>query len=294
MKRLILFSALSIFFSTISAQTNTWISANGDWSNSNKWSLNHVPNANEDVVIPAGSDVNLNMDGYTKSITTHGNAIFNIPDGAGTKLSFTNASSFSADSTFNWGFGTLSGGGTLTLMGNTFLISANSKYITEGTILMNIGTIAIQGTGSLLISDGILTNTASGVINLQTPYGNIDYDGAGSHVFNNEGLIKRTGTGDTYISAEFHNNGGTISVEGGNLIFDTLAKYLTNGTYNVSSGSAMIFNVTAGPKATLAGTLTGVLDGDFTWMGDFSVSNSTTAIFNFTGNSGINWLDGRL
>lgn len=293
MKRLILFSALSIFFLTISAQTNTWISANGNWSNSNKWSLNHVPNANEDVVIPAGSDVNLNMDGYTKSITTHGNAIFNIPDGAGTKLSFTNASSFSADSTFNWGFGTLSGGGTLTLMGNTFLISANSKLLTEGTTIINTGTIAIQGTGSLYIYDGVLTNTASGVINLQSPFGNIDYFDTGSHVFNNEGLIKRTGTGDTHISAEFHNNGGTITVEGGNLIFDFLTKYFTNGTYNVNAGSDLTFSVTpSGAESILSGTLTGVLNGDLTWLGKFSVPSAAT--FNFTGTNGVNWQDGSL
>ncbi|MDY0102045.1 MAG: T9SS type A sorting domain-containing protein [Lentimicrobium sp.] len=292
MKRLLLFSMLSLFCLTISAQTNTWISSNGDWSTASKWSLNVVPTSNHDVVIPAGAIVNLDIDGFSKSITLQGNAIFNFTDNSGHDLTFTNASSFSAGSTFNWLYGTMKGGGTLTLNGTTVLTGFQHKFVQENTTINNNGTIFYQGTGRFYLVDGTLNNGPNGVIDLQTASGNIDYSaGPGAHVFTNQGLLKRSGTGEVWVTAEFHNNGGTISVEGGNLVFNYLPKYLNNGTYNVSPGSELTFNITATDSETiLSGTLTGVLNGDLKWLGKFSVPNSAT--FNFTGNNGINWSDG--
>ncbi len=242
MKRLLFFSVLSIFYLTISAQTNTWNGNNGSWSTAAFWSLNHAPNINEDVIIPTGSTVYLDVDGFAKSITLQGNAIFNFTNNSGLDFTFTNASSFSAGSTFNWLYGFMKGGGTLTLNGTTVLTGPQHMFLRENTTLINNGTILYQGTGRFYLEDGTLNNGPNGVIDLQTASGNIDYSaGPGAHVFNNQGLLKRTGTGEVWVNAEFHNNGGTISVEGGNLVFKYLPKYLTNGTYNVSPGSELTF-----------------------------------------------------
>jgi hypothetical protein len=284
MKRLLLFSILSLFCLTISAQTNTWISSNGDWSTASKWSLNVVPTSNHDVVIPAGASINLDIDGYAKSITVQGNAIFNFTNGSGRKLSFTNASSFSAESTLNWTYGTMRGGGTLTLNGTTVFTAESHKFITEGTTIINNGILNYQGSGRLYISDGILTNASTGIIDLQTANGNIVYSETGSHIFNNEGLIRRTGSGRVDISAEFHNNGGTISVEGGTLFINGLKSYLTNGTYSVASGSTFQWNT----EIECAGTLTGAPIGEIVVStASINIPANTTANFNFTGEKGI-------
>src|SRR5690606_6602372 len=118
------------------------------------WSLNIVPNQDHDVVIPAGSTVLLNVDGNTKSITLQGNAIFNFINTSSLKLSFTNASTFSAASSFNWSGGTIKGGGTLTLNGTTVITPENTyhfKRIEENTTIINNGTLLQQGNAKILI-----------------------------------------------------------------------------------------------------------------------------------------------
>ncbi len=294
MKRLLLFSILSILCLTISAQTNTWNGNNGSWSTAAFWSLNHAPNINEDVIIPTGSTVYLDVDGFAKSITLQGNAIFNFTNNSGLDLTFTNASSFSAGSTFNWLMGTIKGGGSLTLNGTTILTTnadpSQHRFVDENTTINNNGTMLYQGNADFYLLDGTLNNNSSGIIDLQTAGGSITYsNNSGVHLFNNQGLLKRTGTGEVWVTAEFHNNGGTISVEGGNLVFNYLSKYLTNGTYNVSPGSELTFLTPADHETVLSGTLTGVLNGDLNWKCKFSVPNSAT--FNFTGNNGVNWSD---
>ncbi len=284
MKRLLLISILSIFWIAISAQTNTWTAPNGTWNTPSNWSLGQVPTPSHDVIIPTGLTVNINSNAFTKSIAVQGNAVFNIPDGGGYQLSFTNASSFSAASTLNWNYGTMGGGGTITLSGTTNFISSGNKFITEGTTIINTGTINDEGSGNIYISDGVLTNAASGVINLQTANGNINYSQTGSHIFNNEGLIKRSGTGRVDISAEFHNNGGTITVESGDLYINGLKSYLNNGIYNVAADAAFRWNT----EIECTGTLTGTPVGEIIIStASVTIPSGSTTYFNFTGNTGI-------
>src|SRR5690606_23020122 len=91
MKR-ILFLWMLCLTITSYAQTNTWTGAgaNTNWNTVANWSLNAVPTAANDVVIPTGFTVNLNVAGTTKSIVVQGSSTFNIAS----SLSFTNASSF--------------------------------------------------------------------------------------------------------------------------------------------------------------------------------------------------------
>src|SRR5690554_268095 len=296
MKQLLLFSVLSIFCLKISAQTNTWVGNNGYWETAGNWSLNLVPNQNHDVIIPTGSTVLLNVDGYTKSITLQGNAIFNFIDTSSLKLSFTNASSFSAASNFNWSGGTITGGGTLTLNGTTVITPENTYYVKriEGnTTIINNGIILQQGSADFIIKDGTIINRASGVIDLQVEGADIvRHANPLTNLIINEGTIKRTGTGRVDIEIGFENNGGTISVEGGTLRINGLSNNFTDGIYNVATGSLMEWR----GDFLLAGTLTGVLNGDIQ-CGDgalcsFNIPVGTTANFNFSGNANMFWKAG--
>lgn len=287
MKRLLLFSVLHIFCLTISAQTNTWTGsgANNNWNTSINWSLNLVPTAAQDVVIPNGFTVNLNVSGSTKSITLQGNATLNISN----SLSFTNPSSFGANTTINFSDGDLKGGGTITNNGIINFTTASSKYILENTTLANLGKINFIGTGILYINDGTINNQASGVMDLQTAGGNISYTAGATHKINNAGLIKRTTNGgDANITAELHNNGGTIAVETGSLTFNFAQIKLTGGVYNVSNNASLNWMNTV----TCEGTLTGALNGKIDWSGVVTVPAAAT--FQFSGNTGVNWTNGSL
>ena len=89
MKQLLLFSVLSIFCLTISAQTKTWIGPSGGYfSNAANWDPSGVPGSTNDVIIPTGSNVIL--DGATiKSFDIQGNSQVNMTN----TVYFTNTSS---------------------------------------------------------------------------------------------------------------------------------------------------------------------------------------------------------
>src|SRR5690606_16666796 len=125
----------------------------------------------------------------------------------------------------------------------------------------------------------------------KTENGNISYYGGDTHIVNNYGLIKRSNsTGIASIIAQLNNNNGTIVVESGVLNFSTMTKNLTDGVYNVAAGASLIWN----SQVVCAGNLTGLLNGEILWNNEVNVPTSTTATFNFTGSTGINWSDGSL
>ncbi|MGC4040666.1 MAG: T9SS type A sorting domain-containing protein [Flavobacterium sp.] len=198
---------------------------------------------------------------------------------------------FSGNGLFNWGNGSLKGGGTLN---NTGLLSMTgayygSKYIENGTTLNNTGTIRIATDWSLDITNGTLNNLPAGIIDINIAQVQILGTGTGSHIINNSGLIqKSTGTGGNALINAVVNNVGTITVQAGSLTFNNPATTFVGGTYNTSSGS-YIFN---SAPVTCSGILSGVLDGNFNWTSDIIVP--TTAAFNFTGTGLNNWASGTI
>ncbi|MCZ4320341.1 hypothetical protein O4H26_15230, partial [Aequorivita viscosa] len=198
---------------------------------------------------------------------------------------------FAGSNGVSWTSGTLDGGGTLINKNLLYLSSVNNRMIFGLTSLNNEGICEIRDSGDLYISDGIFNNQSSGVLDLQADAGNIYYSGSASRVLNNSGLIKRsTSSGDVKISTVLNNNNGTISVESGNLILESLDNNLTDGIYNVAAGSTLKW----ASNTILAGTFSGLLQGEIVWTNTVTIPTSTTAIFNFTGNSGVNWYSGIL
>jgi hypothetical protein len=114
------------------------------------WSLGVLPNSSHDVVISAGSKININQHIFVKSMTVQNNATVKLESGHNVTL--LNPSTFAAGSTFNWMFGYLKGGSTLNLNGTTNLTGGNHKFISDNTTLNNSGTLNISDVGYLYLS----------------------------------------------------------------------------------------------------------------------------------------------
>lgn len=284
MKKPLLLSILFAFSMMLFSQTNTWTgAADNNWSNVANWSLNAVPTAANDVIIPTDKTVNLNVAGATRSIIVQGNSTLNISN----DLSALNTSSFASNVTVNWPSGSFNGGGTFINDGTIIISTGGSRYIFGNSTLVNNGTVIMSGNGYFyLYGLSIFNNNDDGVIDIQSdPY--LGSDG-GSHNFLNSGLIKKTaGDGNTQFLMNLTNT-GTISVENGTLSMIDATKIFDGGVYNVSSTSALIL----GTQIEVSGLLTGVLNGPMDWTGNVSVSSAVN--FNFTGTTGVTWSSGFL
>ena len=284
MKRLLLLLLLCLGLISFAQTTWTGAGTNSNWNNTANWNTNLVPTALDDAIIPGGSSVIINVSSFVKSVVVQGTSTITMNQ----SLSFTNASSFSANTTVNWNSGSLYGGGTLTNNGSIIMNTASSRYISGATTLINNGTLTMPDGGYFYLYDtSILNNTASGTFDIQSN-AYVQYSGSG-HNFINAGLLKKSGgNGVSYFYAVLTNT-GTISVENGTLDMYYLAKNFNGGVYNVSSGSTLLVSTTG---MNISGTLTGTLDGALNWTGNLSVA--TTAKFNFTGDTGVTWSSGSL
>ena len=122
----------------VGALSNTWIGTTGAWETIANWSLNHVPTATEDVLIPdvGGAGVNQTITVSTagqlaKSITNA--EILSLPSGS---LTFTNASTSTGS--------VLISGGTLTANGS---LAAGTLSMSSG-VLNGTGAVSITAAGS--------------------------------------------------------------------------------------------------------------------------------------------------
>ncbi|WP_367276630.1 beta strand repeat-containing protein, partial [uncultured Psychroserpens sp.] len=288
MKRILLLMLLGML-STIAIAQTTWtgLGANTNWNNTDNWDTNLVPTAADDVIIPSGFTVILNVSGTVQSIDVQGNSTFEM----NSSFSFAGDSNFGPNTTINWNAGTLLGTAfTLTNQGEMNLLGNSGKSLVTGTILDNEGTMNISSTGDLFINGAstTLNNQVDGILNMKVAGGNITWAGAPG-VINNLGMIKRTdSTGEAQIITTLNNTNGTIQVEEGILSFQSSPKSFTDGTYNVFSGATLDWDV----PVTISGSLGGTLDGNMNWNSNITVADGDAADLNFSEN--FNWLVGTL
>ncbi|RKE98314.1 HYR domain-containing protein [Ichthyenterobacterium magnum] len=288
MKRFLLL--LLLLSGTIAIAQTTWtgLGANTNWNNTDNWDTNLVPTAADDVIIPTGFTVTLNVAGTVKSIDVQGTSIFDV----NTNLTFTDDSSFGPNTSINWSGGTFTSNGSTLTNDGTISILGGNVFIPASTILTNNGAIDFVGGGDIFIAtNGVLNNSISGVIDFQGDDSGISGSGGQPRLLNNEGLIK-TSYADvsdkSSIGAELINNGGTIQVEVGTLNLSSSGIELNGGVYNVFSGAALDWD----SAITISGTFTGVVDGDINWRSTANVL--TSASFNFSGNETLKWVGGNL
>ncbi len=198
---------------------------------------------------------------------------------------------FSNPTGLNWMTGNFGGNGTLTNTGILNIVGNIGKAVAGQSNLNNEGTINFNGTGSLSLGFGTptFTNSVSGVLNLNSDTSITGQQGIGTLI--NTGLIRRQQSSGIFnIDANFQNNNGIISVESGTLLLNNGNSILTDGTYNVTSGSTLEWAF----GFTTLGTLTGQLDGQINWTGNMNVDTGTEAILNFSNPTGMNWTSGGL
>lgn len=284
MKKNLLLIFCFTFFAA-EAQVNVFTGAiDTNWNNPNNWSLVTLPSPTTDVQISNGKTALLNVSANIRSIHLQGTAVLIIQNNLG--ISMLQESNTAPLSTIQWGSGTISGGGTLDILGFLEIIPGG-KQITGGTIINLSGTMTQDTDWGIDIVDGYFNNMPDGVIELINSQRNITGTGSGNHVLNNYGLIKKKGTGTSTISAELHNT-GTITVESGSVILNSPQTALTNGTYNTFNGTSLLFSGTQ----TLSGTISGENLGEIHWAGSMNVP--VAANLNFSGTGLFNWGNGHL
>ncbi len=74
----------------------------------------------------------------------------------------------------------------------------------------------------------------------------------------------------------------------GTLKFSGEAKTFDGGIYNVTAGNTLDMST----EINLSKTMTGLVNGNLNWNSKILVAK--TAVFQFTGSAGINWVDGFL
>ncbi len=281
---------------TVTAEIGT---VNGGFAiaSANYTSATGITGAGLDVGDGGGALGSLTLSGSagTLTYTAVAGAFFDIGANSGTGVVTVNAGTI-ADTGQAINVGALSGNGTLiintggTVTNNNDMVVATAGTGTQGTVTVGGGTLALTGTGRLIIADG---NNANGTVTLNSGsissasviFGGGTGTSAGeTGTFNLVGGTLTTGSVSRFAASgtyAFNFNGGTIapSAASGNFL-------QANVTYNVQSGGAF-FNVATGNDITVsqpllhAGTLT--LDGGLTKNGSGNLTLSNTGS-TFTGN----------
>ena len=294
MKRFLLLTLL-LLASTLAMAQTTWsgLGTNTNWNNTDNWDTNIVPTVTDDVIIPAGFTVDVNVSASIKSIQLQENSTLNI----GNNLTFTQASNFAGGTTINWNSGYITGTSTSLTNNGTIAVFNSNVFLGSLTTLINNGQINFIGTGDIyIVTDAVLNNATTGTISFLADGGRFSESGNGTNLLTNYGLIVVNlpdVNDEVFINAEFQNNDGTIQVNNGILNFSNGsldAQVLTDGIYNVASTGIIDFD----NAITLNGSLSGALNGTINWRNNTNVALGNNAYFNFTGNATINWTSGAL
>ncbi len=242
-------------------QTLTWIGG-GDginWSDANNWNPFTVPTLADDVIIPDGSTLTINVPASAKSIDVQGFSTLSINE----RLTFTGDSSFSENSIINWSSGDLAGGGTLTNKGIINIIDGG--FSLRSNILNNEGTVNLVSSGILIEFNAVFNNQATGILNMQdsvlssgmTTLGNI----------NNYGTIKIINNISSGIETDT-TNFGTIEVLSGIL---RLYHLNLNNTHDGTIKGTATIDLSDISNFTNTGTFEpGTSVGTLTVLGDFT------------------------
>ena len=250
-----------------------WIGGTGNWNTAADWSGGVVPGANDDVVIPAGSNVTISDQEGANTITTAAGSTVTLETGQ--LLEVDGGGTFNG--TFNWN-GTIEGNSNVLTFAGTTVVAGS----TDGGSVANTGDMTFEGggfssspvtnSGTVTVTGGILldgnssfTNSAGGTFTITDNSGFVPATGGSGGTFINEGTFTKSGGNGNSLfyptagSGDFENIQGTVNIDSGNFTIETTAA-LQGGQVNVASGSTLTFlceEPAVAFNVTLAGTLTG-------------------------------------
>ena len=265
---------LCVFVNVASAQTNIWDgSSSNNWNTAANWNQNHVPTSAEDVVIPNGFTVTVNVNAATcKSLSVSGSLTI------GNNNNNRNLT-VSGNVTINSGGAFNSGGDG----GNALLIGGN--LVNDGAFDMNVGaadtdvtfngasTQTISGVGSLMDFNSLtLTNNPSNFFINRAITVNRDWINNGKTVLGT-GIVTLTGT--SIIGGSAETNFPNLTVTG---TVTQKINTIVSGDFILNSGTYIVNN-------NSSSSLT--INGNYLQSGglfDFNSGTSGTSTMNLSGN----------
>lgn len=251
-----------LFSGNLQAQTNTWTGgSNSNWGTAWNWSLNQVPTASHDVVIPNGvtSTINVNVTAVCKSLTMNGGGTANT-------LTITSSNSLTVTNGITLGAGTGSNdhktlnvnAGTLTAASITMTATGSSNRQTR--VIVSTGTVNISGNISMgannffnFTSIGRLNiggNIAGGTLNPGT--GTVNFVGSAHQVITGSGTsnfynvtINKTATSNSIVnSGNAMQIANSLTVTTGSLYLDaTNTNTVVTGNVYVGTNGRIIHRV---------------------------------------------------
>lgn len=235
-------------FSLVEA-TVTWVGGSGDWNNPNNWSTGVLPDSTDKVVINAPGDATITLTSGTASVASLiTNEHLEILGGT---LRVTEGAVLNQGLTFQGG--TLDADGEVTLSGESRWLGGtlrgDAQVINIGdlilqnatliTTLTNSGTVTQTGTFTLGSTiPGTFNNKAESTFNLAS--GSILARHSFS-LFNNLGLLQKTGEDVSIVDVNFSTEGGTIEVQLGILDFPENSTH-TNSFYTIAENAILEFS----------------------------------------------------
>ena len=209
--------------------------------------------------------------------------------GEGNAPTLTGAGAITVHGTLDWESGSIAGSLQITIAPGAMLDFDNpSGVLFSGSKLENQGTVYWTGLGNISLN-GVITNDAGAVFEMQTPV-TMEYGGGSVSRFDNAGtLITSTNRGATSFEGVEFDNYGTINIQSGTLVLNGGG---TNaGTINVPEGATLdfaggFFFSSGSPSIAGAGNLT-VSGGQATLAGTVNVTGPqlfSSGWVDFTGN----------
>jgi hypothetical protein len=249
-------------------QTNTWDgSSSANWNTAANWSLNQVPTAAHDVVIPDGitGTITVNTAAVCNSFTMNGGGTANtVSINAGQSLTVTGAVTIGAGTANGDNKILAVGSGTFTCNSITLATTGNGNRYCRLSISTGIANIA----GDIIMNgpanENQVTFTGAGTLNIGGSISGGDVVRVNNCVVNYEGTSVQT----VAINADYQysilnlNNsagatlGAAINGTNVNRTINVQSGIFNNGGFAITVGNNYSFNVSNGATFNLSGTST--------------------------------------
>jgi len=259
----ILMLLLLMFSQPLFAQTNTWDgSSSGNWNTASNWSLNQVPTAAHDVVIPNGitTTITVNTAAVCKTLTINGGNRNNT-------VSISGSNSLSVSGAVSIGAGTGSddhkilavNAGTFSCASVSISATGNSNRRSELTL--STGTVTVTGGITMNDANNFVRFTSNGQLfiggnilggNLVPSTGTVTYNGAGAQIitgvntssFYNLVINKPNAAQTVSSNANAMNIGNNLDIISGELILNaTNANYIVGNNLSLQASGTLTHNV---------------------------------------------------
>ncbi len=268
----------------LAATTNSWKTAvSGDWTDTTKWSLGHIPDATEDVEITVAGSYTVTLTGnrYCNTMLIGGSG------NTGQTLSIQSTATITTKLTASNGvtnYGSIDMNSTSTR--DSDLAVTNNSLLNYGTFYVSAG-----GGGGRAIA-AALENRGTFYVNTATDlgatskthynYGALNIGGGctltlsgGSQVFNQQNSTISNSGAFNITSAALNFNGGSFT---GNYVV------LENSDFNIGPGSTGAGNFILRKSCNISGD---VASGQYLWINGYAATAIATAANGFTNNGSI-------